>query len=150
MAASALRPIDWLLLLVGLPNPDGSPPPRVDRVRAQKGLFVVRQELKPSKFYKFAPYHFGPFCSDIYRDAETLAQNGLLVEVPEDGGRYTSYQITPQGQHDAEQLALRLDSDTRDFLVRVRAWAQSLGFNQLLRSIYNKWPETKVNSRFIG
>ena len=57
-----------------------------------------------SGWYEFEPYHYGPFCPDIYEDAESLESDGLVMRVPSRAGRWTDTLITYDGMVRAEGI----------------------------------------------
>lgn len=138
---------DWLLLLLGLPEEDGSAPPAMDRVRVVKSLFVLGKRFTIPDYYNFQPYNYGPFDSAVYTDAETMAGTGLVEQI---NGRYVSYAATEAGKARAAQIGAQVNPAFKDQLLAVRRWANNVDFQTLVRAIYNEWPETRVNSIFRG
>jgi hypothetical protein len=141
---------DWLLLLVGLPDPEQAGIAAIDRVRAQKGLFVLGEELKPLGFYSFKPYHYGPFDRAVYEDADLLCARGLLTEHQVVGRRSPIFDATEEGIQAAGEIARRLTPQQRSLIIAIRRWLKRNSFNDLVKAIYKKWPEMQVNSRFSG
>jgi len=73
---------DWALVVI-----DAAKPKSLEPVHLQKILFLLDKNLKPKhlkvdRFYRFRPYDYGPFCSDIYGDVEALAESGLVQATP--------------------------------------------------------------------
>ena len=142
---------DWLLLLLADAGDPGGERDAVDRVRLQKGLFVLGRHwtLRPPAFYDFQPYYYGPFDKDVYRDAEALAAEGFVEIVP---GRYVAYRATKAGLTHAATLrrSSGLSDAQAQFLRVIRSWVQRLDFNTLVRAIYQQWPDMRQNSIFQG
>jgi len=141
---------DWLLLLLGMSEPDGSHPPPVDRVRVMKCLFVLGETVegvKDGDYYDFTPYNYGPFDSAVYRDADQLGVSGLIQDVKVNGSK--AYLATPEGVERAKQLEKDHPKEAA-FLLKVRTWANRLPFAELLKAIYKRWPEQRANSVFMG
>jgi uncharacterized protein YwgA len=134
--------------LVGLPDHEGKTPGNLDRARVQKALFILGRELTLPEFYEFHPYHYGPFAREVYDDAEGLIARGLIQEIPVPNQRYTVYIPTAQGVVEARRVSAEIPRGTQEFLLKVRAWVQSLDFNTLVKAIYAKWPEMRENSIF--
>ena len=66
-------------------------------VQLQKIAFLVGQECAdfvPDSYYKFVPYDYGPFCIDIYRDAEILEEQGLVSIDFNPAGGWKEYRAT--------------------------------------------------------
>jgi uncharacterized protein YwgA len=142
-----MRRQDWLLLVTSAAGERGLTP-----VQLQKTLFLLGRNFTRqvgSDFYEFAPYNYGPFCVEIYRDAETLQAKGL-VDIRHEGRRWPEYHLTPAGQRRAAQLKKKLAKDLADYIQELVRWTQSLSFPTLVRSIYQSYPEFSENSVFQG
>lgn len=141
---------DWIILLLGLPDQDGTIPP-VDQVRVMKCLFVAGERIKQLQhsddYYEFRPYHYGPFTAVVYSDADTLEGEGFLDKIKV--GRYDGYVATQAGVERAAILAER-HPEAADYLRQVRSWANGISFTMLLKAIYKEWPQYRANSVFFG
>src|SRR5690242_17212272 len=118
-------------------------------VQLQKCLFVLGKELPAEvgdDFYDFIPYNYGPFDRLIYRDATALSLQGLLAVSAVPGQRYNEYSLTPSGITTFESIKKFAPSKAVQFLESVVHWAQGLSFSDLVRAIYEKYPEYKANS----
>lgn len=138
---------DWLLLVVSVAGEKGLTP-----VQLQKALFLLGRNYARqvgSKFYKFAPYNYGPFCVDIYRDAELLQAKGL-IEIKHEGRRWPEYHASPAGHRYTVRLKKKLPKNLADYIQDLVGWTQSLAFPDLVRSIYQAYPEFRENSVFQG
>jgi uncharacterized protein YwgA len=122
-------------------------------VQLQKTLFVLGRELPQEvgpNFYKFRPYNYGPFSPQIYEDAEALAQAGLVnAQQPTREHSWVTYAATPRGLEAAQELNVELPVGTRRYIESLVKWARSLTFQQLVSSIYRKYPEQRANSIFV-
>ena len=148
MASSEVRTRrqTWLLHALHSAGAKGLTP-----VQVQKALFLLERRRPDSVkggFYRFRPYHYGPFDADVYRDAEELARDNLSVISTSSTGRTRVYQITPDGTAKAECDAAQLDDAGRKYLMDVVAWAQSVSFAELVSAVYAAYPETRVKSIF--
>ena len=118
----------------------------------QKVLFLVKQnftnELKG--FYDFKPYNYGPFDKQIYNDAEELKQVGYIKLVRQDGHSWSMYIIEDDFDNSKYPALLKADEKISRYLKLLIDWAQKLSFEQLIASIYNHYPEYKINSVFRG
>ncbi len=96
---------DFLLIVVAA----GGVPP-LTPVQLQKSLFLINENLRgeiPGPFYKFDPYHYGPFDANVYVDADALEPRGLLVSVGSSQGTWLDRTITPAGMifsHSARRI----------------------------------------------
>jgi hypothetical protein len=136
------------VLLAILAAADGRP---FTPVQLQKAAFLVAKNLErifdPSSRYAFAPYDYGPFDSNVYGEAETLARLGL-VSISAEPGRYRQYVATDTGVKLGRQLLDRLQADDRRYVKDVASWVLRLSFGQLVKSIYTAYPDMRANSIF--
>jgi uncharacterized protein YwgA len=139
---------DWVLLVIAAAKNKSFQP-----VHLQKTLFLLQQnlpleDLQVSTFYQFEPYDYGPFCSEIYYDAEILSTNGFVHIDQPVSLSYRIYSITGDGVSKAERLMDNLKPQVKTYLAEVVNWATSLSFKQLITAIYRHYPDMKVNSVF--
>lgn len=140
------RKEDWVLLAISFAKDGGLSP-----VQLQKSLFLLGKMFRKEvgkKFYKFIPYNYGPFCQAIYSDSEILAKESLIdIWIPIEKG-WSEYSITPKGSEYAEKLKNQVPLKAYQYLCEVVNWVCSITFQQLIRSIYHKFPEYRINSVF--
>lgn len=144
VAGLAIDRKDWLLTAIAQTDGDGMTP-----IQIQKSMFLLKMEAAKhvgSNFYSFEPYDYGPFCATIYRDVEALESAGLVRR--ESGGSYSRVVATKAGQAAAKTIKPKMNDNGRKYLVSAVNWVTSVSFNQLLRSIYGKYPKYAVNSVF--
>jgi uncharacterized protein YwgA len=144
-----MTPADWLLLLVAL----DAPPAGLEPVRVQKALFLLAREggIPRRERYWFVPYNYGPMSPRIYRDVEALARRGLLELVPVSGYAWGRVRATEAGRRRAEEIVAQAGARERRGLAalsRIRTLVTSLGFADLLETIYDRHPEYAVRSVF--
>ena len=142
-----MTPADWLLLLVALDAPAAG----LEPVRVQKALFLLAREggIPRSERYWFVPYNYGPMSPRIYRDVEALVRRGLVERRPVPGYRWGRVRATADGRARAEELvrgATERERRALEALGRIRAFVTSLGFADLLATIYERHPEYAVRS----
>jgi uncharacterized protein YwgA len=144
MKSREMEKKDWLLLMVSMAGDGGLTP-----VRLQKTLFLLGQQsaCRATGFYKFTAYNYGPFCSEIYRDAESL-EALKLIEIRREGNRWPEYFITPSGRKRIEELAATIPETIRNYASRLVNWAQALDFAGLVSAIYQAFPKFKAKSVF--
>lgn len=138
---------DWLLM--ALATRDGEP---MDPVQIQKAMFLLGREIADevgSGFYRFRPHNYGPFDSDIYIDIQRMATRGL-ISIAQSSRGTRSFSITPEGLRQGSELLRKLDPAIRSYLERIVRWVCSLSFAGLVRAIYERYPEFKQNSVFVG
>jgi len=142
---AAMKRQDWTLLALRFANGRG-----LSAVQLQKALFLLERGLPEEvgpRYYHFTPYNYGPFDSAVYKDADVLADQAL-VNIRKPTGRYTVYNITPEGAQLARELEAKAPSRAVQHLKDIVEWIQTLTFAQLVRAIYARYPEMKENSVF--
>ena len=138
---------DWLLL--ALAHRKGLP---MTPVQIQKTMFLMSAEAKQhvgGGFYKFIPYNYGPFDSDVYSDLDLLELHGLVASAATSRG-WKTYAVTPAGLTASGSIEPAADARAVGYLKQVVDWVCSLSFPALLRAIYAKYPKYKANSVFTG
>lgn len=141
-----LQRSEWLLLALRSARRH-----RLTAVKLQKSLFVLgarRAKDVGDDYYRFRPYHYGPFCADIYHDADSLSVQGFLELDTSRGQSLREYVLTEEGERAADASRRRVPNAAREYLEAVVAWAQPLPFDELVRAVYEAFPETRVNSIF--
>ena len=135
------------LLLKIITVAEGDP---ITPVQLQKVAFLVGQECAaymPSPYYDFVPYDYGPFCIDIYRDAETLENRGLVSIACNPTGGWKEYSATFRSSG-ADTSAI--PKIVADYIEKAVNWARELTFRELVSSIYYHYPAYGQNSIFNG
>lgn len=146
-----MRRTDWLLLLLALR--DSSEP--LDPVRLQKGLFLLAQEgrLPHAESYEFVAYDYGPFSVEIYRDLDTLYEQGLVERIGVPGYTWSRYLPTAQGIDEAERLVGAMSASQRQRALLLQGLKRDvlrMSFRGLLEHVYSRHPEFRENSVFNG
>lgn len=144
--ADPLSNKDWLLISLA-----ASKLGRMTPVQVQKTLFLLGKEAPKHvgpDFYQFEPYDYGPFNSTVYRDLESLAEDGAIAVEPMPMQRWPIYAITPAGEQRAAVAKQHLEAKTVEFVSAVVNWVTSLNFPDLVRAIYARYPDFKVKSVF--
>lgn len=149
METAALQKKDWTLLAIALA--DGKP---LSPVQLQKSVFLFERLLPenalPEDFYEFVPYNYGPFCPEVYKDAEELADEGLVQISSVATHSYSQYSATPAGVAEALRLAKRLPPRVAEHARIIVEWVRAQTFKGLVSAIYEKYPEYRANSVFTG
>ena len=140
---------DVLLLVVASAKDEPLTP-----VQLQKVLFLIDKQchgrIPTSTFYDFEPYHYGPFDAEVYRDADELADEGMVLRFQSNRGAWMNTISTHSGRERADQLKEEMDPEIVQYIDDVVEWAQGLSFRELVASIYQAYPEFKANSVFQG
>ena len=139
------------LLLAILAASDGRP---YDPVQIQKAAFLLTRNrpnvVTDGPNFNFTPYDYGPFDADVYNEASALALAGAAAIAPSAAGRWNTYAATDEGLVRGRQILQNLDEGTREYVSKVSAWVRSQSFGGLVKSIYDAYPDMKVNSIFKG
>jgi len=122
-------------------------------VQLQKAAFLVTKEapqaLNDPRF-NFEPYDYGPFDSDVYAEAQALANSGMVTVSPSPYGRWNTYAATQAGMDQGNEILGQLSEANRKYICEVANWVRGQSFSSLVKAIYKAYPETKVNSVFRG
>ena len=65
------------------------------------------KDHKIDKPYSFRPYHYGPYCKEIYSDIDLLEKDGVVQEEPKVdncGGIVRVFSLTPQGIAEVQSM----------------------------------------------
>ena len=136
-----------LMALACAPNAVLSP------VQMQKALFLMTKRTGGGigdELYEFIPHNYGPFSAQIYRDIDALAEEGQADFVPNQFCTWNSYGLTEDGRKEAEKALASLDPQVKNFLHSVVEWVTDRDFPELLRAVYDAYPEYATNSVFRG
>jgi|HubBroStandDraft_1064217.scaffolds.fasta_scaffold78529_1 hypothetical protein len=160
--------VDVLMVLLYAPGLKGKPgEPVRGTTRLQKLLFLLWKE---GRFYQAIPdlygfeaYDFGPCMDDLYDDVDFSQDIGLIQvsEVPT-GNEYEDadeesflknfgirfpkrktrrdYSLTASGLEAGAELYAALQDDERERLVQIKKRFNSMPFFDLLRYVYQKYP----------
>jgi uncharacterized protein len=135
---------DDVLLLIADGASGGYP---LDPIRLMKGGFIVSQigaeAWRP--LFNFRPYHYGPFDSSVYGATDRLVAGGLLAATP--AGRHNTYAVTDAGHEHASELEKLVGEPAAGWLRSIGSYVTSRSFADLLKEIYETYPDFAVNSR---
>ena len=120
-------------------------------VQVQKLFFLLDKEashLVDGPHYDFKPYDYGPFDKAVYDTLDSLKSAGK-TEV-HSNGRYRIYSLSQEGFDNGGDALGKLPEPTQRYVRDLVAWVKSMSFEQLVSSIYEKYPDMKANSVFRG
>lgn len=145
MSTSELQPKDWTLMVIASGG-------NLTPVQLQKSLFLISRNVAkanlPEGFYAFSAYDYGPFCAEIYSDADALESGGLVTIDRSPGRGYRTYSVTPNGVAEAKQLRADMKPEPWDYLQEAVTWTKQQSFQSLVKAIYKHYPEMQENSVF--
>jgi hypothetical protein len=140
----------WLVLLLDRDALGATGPEELDPVRVQKGMFLLSKRGPARGLYAFRAYDWGPFSSAIYSDLDALVAQGYLDRQRVPGRTWCTYRVTPSGHEVASGMAQQIGAANVGWLRSAREFLTTRSFAQLLREIYEEYPDFAVNSRFGG
>ena len=120
-------------------------------VQVQKLLFLLDREgahLLEGPYFNFKPYDYGPFDRVVYDEIDALCRAGLAQV--QNAGRYRTFSLTSAGFTEGVETLSALHPGVRGYISEVAHWVRQLSFQQLVASIYNRYPEMRANSVFRG
>jgi uncharacterized protein len=127
---------------------------RLSPTQLQKALFLVSTNMptvfEPGHAFNFEPYNYGPFDAQVYAAAETLSVSGHAAISKSPNGRWKEYAATGLGVNEGSQVLASLAQNEQKYITDVVRWVQSLSFEQLVKAIYDFYPDMRVNSIFKG
>ena len=135
------------LLLKIIVAAEGEP---VTPVQLQKVAFLVGEKFPselPNDYYDFEPFHYGPFCVDLYRDAEALEREGLVLINTNHSGGWKEFSASFRSA--TADLSF-IPQHISEFIDTKLRWAKEAGFQEVIRAIYNEYPKFRVNGIFQG
>ena len=130
---------DWLLRFIASPDAEND---WVDRIRVMKGMFLFQHEHSaPAEInYSFAPYNYGPFTPEVYRDVEALLRQGLVAQTRDE----KSYRVTDAGREYVDSIPF--DATHSGTLQEIRSEVVRLSFRSLLKRVYEAHPDFAANT----
>jgi uncharacterized protein len=123
-------------------------------VQIQKATFLVTRNLPHlvdiGQNYVFAPYDYGPFDQNVYNDAQMMRLEGHVEITQPQGVRWSQYAASDEGVERGRRLLDALGKRDRSYIESISHWVRILTFEQLVKAVYDKYPEMRVNSIFKG
>lgn len=137
------------LLLATLASVDGEFSP----VQIQKTMFLLDRKaasLTGGPHFSFRAYDYGPFDQTIYESLSALRNQGLVVISGDPTSKQRGYGLTTVGREKGKAILAGLAPQISGYISQLAKFVRSLGFAQLVSSIYKEFPEMKANSVFRG
>lgn len=123
-------------------------------VQIQMAAFPVTRNLPEvinrGATFTFSPYDYGPLDSSVYTEASRLAAEGLASISTASTGRWNLYAATDKGIARGEIILAETTPTISNYIGEVAQWVRKQSFSGLVKSIYDAYPEMKVNSVFRG
>ncbi len=142
---------DWILLLLYAKGKEGSfCEPIRGRIKLMKELFVLGQTIKPSNFYEFIPYLYGPCSFELYKDLEALTEKRLVDIFDEYRDGHGLYSLTKEGIEKSKKIFDSLDKTISDKISQIKGELNQLSFLDLLKKIYKEYPDFAKKSMVVS
>lgn len=140
---------DWLILLLAYKGEGGS---ALDPVRIQKGMFLLSKEgvIPAGEQYSFEPYHYGPYSSELRKDADRLVRQDFADSLPVSGYTWGRYRLTQEGIKYAREVIEQVGPEAARKVYEAKRAVTGKSFADLLRDVYARFPEYAQNSVFTG
>ncbi len=138
---------EWILLILSSAEGKALTP-----IQLQKCMFLVGRKVNTGNdFYIFKPYDYGPFAPEIYHDVEELEKEELINIGYASNLRWKLYSITHQGQKAVEEIKKGVPKSIIAMIsTEIVGWVLEKGFRDLVKEIYQEYPDFAVNSVFRG
>lgn len=117
-------------------------------IHVQKLCFLIDRELAShvgGPYFRFEPFHYGPFDREVYKALDALADIGRLGKDAE--AELVIYCLTPAGQAAGDAILATLPPKVADCLVECARWVRVQSIRGLLTEIYVRYPDMTANSR---
>ena len=111
---------------------------QISRLPLVKLAFLLSREIKIKTFYKFVPYHHGPFSFTLYHELEMLKRNGYLLLPSKDEIRRVKDVGFPP-------VDLGLRSEIKGFLKKYGG----LSTDELVNHVYSGFPWFTINAKAL-
>lgn len=99
-------------------------------------------------YFNFVPYDYGPYDKDVYRELENLAEMGLVGVIGDPSFSYRKYRASGDGLVDGAAELDDLPDTISVYIRQLSSFVRRLSFSQLVRAVYQEYPEMKENSVF--
>ena len=118
-----------------------------DPIRLQTLLFLIDQvvsERVGGPFFRFAPYHYGPFDQGIYDVIRAMVAAGdARVDA---SGPYPRHSLTQAGRRRGEAALASFPAPVASYFRRVARWMLLTPYRRMLAAIWREYPEMALNS----
>lgn len=121
---------------------------RYSPAHVQKLFFLIDRELAPhvgGPYFRFEPFHYGPFDREVYRVLDTLASMGRLDTVAK--GNLFLYRLTEMGQAMGDAILAARPPEVAACLGECARWVRVQSFRSLVTEIYARYADMAANSR---
>ena len=113
------------------------------RTFIQKLFYVLKKQVGEMDIFSYEPYKYGPFSRELNRAINGLLEEELIIERKRRD--YFSYEITKKGRQVVKKQN-SINPKTKSTVEQVCKTVKRYTPSQLLEYVYNKYPDSAVNS----
>ncbi len=124
-------------------------------VQVQKLFFLIDEKLPASRdcpegvpSFEFRPEGFGPFDRKVFDVLNELYNEGSVKLLGDSWNPTRAYEVTAVGLENGKQFVDEIPETPRLYIETLGKWVFSVTIAQLISTIYQAFPEMKVNSVF--
>ena len=117
---------------------------RFSPIQVQKMFFIIDREaseLIDGPYFDFKAFSYGPHDRAVYEELDAMVEMGV-VQAHIDH-RNHDYFLSPEGYHQGLVELNRFSGKVVSFMKRLTEWVTSITFQQLVSSIFHKYPDMK-------
>ena len=121
-------------------------------VQVQKLFFLLDRnnaDHTEGPHFNFIPYDYGPFDSEVYKQLRELERSELVNVNGSNRQPSRTYRLTSAGQKQGLEQFSEFSIEVQEYITETVKFVRSVSFSELVSSIYNAYPEMKVNSVFV-
>ena len=121
---------------------------RLNALQVQNLLFLLDREIASclgGPHFDFKPYHAGPYDPNVFREVESLAEEGKIVI--DRSGPYWTFSVSTTGFEEGRQALARMTGHARRYLAKASRWILTQPFWAMVSGIYQQYPDMAVNNR---
>jgi uncharacterized protein YwgA len=118
-------------------------------VQLQKLFFLLDRNIGDhlgGTYFNFEPYHYGPFDRTVYLEIEKLVNKGLCAVTV--NGNVKKYYLTVEGQKAGDYVSHTIEESLFEYMKDVNSYVRRLSFQNLIKAVYEVYPEMKAKSVF--
>ena len=124
-------------------------------VQTQKLFFLIDEKLPAYSdcpegvpYFEFRPEGFGPFDRKVFDVLTELCSEGSVNLLGDNWNPIRGYEVTVVGLENGKRFVDEIPEKPRSYIDTLGKWVFSVTFAQLISTIYQAFPEMKVNSVF--
>lgn len=130
-----------IILILLYAQPDN---PLYGRVSIMKQIFLlIKEVLKEYKIQdpKFIPYRFGMYSFTVGNALDNLEYSGLIVQKGKKNTKRETFGISEKGKERISRTFNSLPDELQEKIKEKRKGWDQLGYDGILRLVYQKYPE---------